>query len=150
MAAIVLILVAAFAIDRLVTGLFFLLSFSDELRPLIGEDPAHPDEHATRVRRLIYALVAGYLGIVVIAGILKVRLFEMMQTTAIGDVKPNALVDTLLTGLIMAGGADRLAELLKAYGGGGEKKGGDKPIEVTGKLVLEQAAGAAAGSKPAH
>ena len=140
MTTITIILVAAFAIDRLVAGLFFLLSFSDDLRPIVVEDPEHPDEQAARIRRLIYALVAGYLGIVVVAGILKVRLFEMSQVAALGDAKPNALLDTLLTGMILAAGADRLAELVKTFSGGaGEKKGGERPIEITGRLVLDRA-----------
>jgi len=141
MAALTIILIAAFAIDRLVNGLFFLLSFSDDLRPLVSEDPAHPDEGAARTRRLIYGLVAGYLGVVVVAGILKVRLFEIIQFTPAPDGKPNAMLDTLLTGLILAGGADRLSELVKSFSGEG-KKGGEKPIEITGKLVLEQPAAA--------
>ncbi|MGA2196931.1 MAG: hypothetical protein ABSH40_16845, partial [Bryobacteraceae bacterium] len=96
---------------------------------------------AARARRLIYALVAGYLGVVVVAGILKVHLFEMTQIAAPGVPKPNALMDTLLTGMILAAGADQLSELVKTLGdpGRGKNGAGDKPIEVTGKLVLEQA-----------
>ena len=140
MATITIILVAAFAIDRIVNGLFFLLSFNDDLRPLVTEDAAHPNERASRTRRLIYAMLSGYLGIVIIAGILKVRLFEMTAASALGDARPNALVDTLLTGMILAGGADRLSEILKAYGGasGSEKKSAERPIEITGRLVLDQ------------
>ncbi|HTT61978.1 MAG TPA: hypothetical protein VMG35_09060 [Bryobacteraceae bacterium] len=139
MSAITVILIAAFGIDRVVAGLFFLLSFSAELRPLVIEDAAHPNRRASRARRLIYTLVAGYLGVVVVAGILKVHLFEMTQIAALGVPKPNPLLDTLLSGLIMAAGADRLSELVKSFGeSGGKKGGGEKPIEITGKLVLEQ------------
>jgi|HubBroStandDraft_5_1064220.scaffolds.fasta_scaffold326556_2 hypothetical protein len=141
MGAVTVILIAAFAIDRLVTGLFFLLSFSEDLRPLLAEDDAHPNERAGRVRRLVYALVAGYLGVVVVAGILKVHLFEMMQIAAPSVPKPNALADTLLTGMILAAGADRLAEIVKSLGEGGKKEGADKPIRITGKLVLERDSG---------
>lgn len=139
MGAITVILIAAFAIDRVVACLFFLLSFSPELRPLVLEDAVHPNERAVRARRLIYALVAGYLGVVVVAGILKIHLFEIIQIAAPGVPKPNALLDTLLTGLIVAGGADRLSGFAKTLGdsSGGRPGGSDKPIEITGKLVLE-------------
>jgi hypothetical protein len=136
MGALTIILIASFAIDRLVTGLFFLLAFSDDLRPLVLEDPARPDGRAARARRLIYAIVAGYLGIVVVAGILKVHLFEM---AAPADAKPNAFLDTVLTGMILAAGADRLSEIVKSFGGdGGARHAPEKPIEITGKLILEQ------------
>ncbi len=145
MSAITVILIAAFAIDRVVAGLFFLLSFSPDLRPLIVEDAANPDQRASRARRLIYALVAGYLGVVVVAGILKVHIFEMTQIAAPGVPRPNPLLDTLLSGMIIAAGADRLSELVKTFGeSGGKKGGGEKPIEITGKLVLEQSRGAGA------
>ena len=138
MAAITLIVIAAFAIDRVVKGLFFLLSFSSDLRPLVAEPSADTDVRVSSAHRLIYGLVAGYLGIVVVAGILKVRLFAMTQIAAPGQPGPNALMDTLLTGLILAAGADRLADLTKNFGsaGGGPKKA-DGPIEITGKLTLE-------------
>lgn len=138
MGAIAVILIASFAIDRIVGGLFFLLSYSEDLRPLIGGDSptAEPDPLAARTRRLIYALTGGYLGTVVIAGIMRVRLFEVVQIAM--PEKPNALLDTLLTGLILAAGADRLAEALKLFGeGGAAGKKSERPIEITGKLVLE-------------
>lgn len=145
MNAITVVLIAAFGIDRVVAGLFFLLSFSPDLRPLVVEDAAKPNQPAARARRLIYALVAGYLGVVVVAGIMKVHIFEMMQIAAPGVPVPNPLLDTLLSGMIMAAGADRISELVKSFGDSGGKKGGgggEKPIEITGKLVLEQSRGA--------
>jgi hypothetical protein len=138
MGAIAVILIASFAIDRIVGGLFFLLAYSDDLRPLIDADSsgAALDPLAARTRRLIYALAGGYLGTVVIAGIMGVRLFEVVQIAM--PEKPNALVDTLLTGLILAAGADRLAEALKLFGeGSAAGKKNEQPIEITGRLVLE-------------
>lgn len=142
MSAITVILIAAFAIDRLVAGLFFLLSFSADLRPLVVEDTVNPHPRAARAQRLIYAVVSGYLGVVVVAGIMKVHLFEMTQIAAPGVPRPNPLLDTLMSGMIMAAGADRLSELVKTFG---EKKGGgEKPVEITGRIVLEQSRSAGA------
>jgi hypothetical protein len=144
MGALTILLIAAFGIDRLVTGLFFLLSFSDDLRPLLVEDPAHPNDRAARARRLIYAIVAGYLGIVVVAGILQVRLFDMAAPMG---AKPNPLVDALLTGMILAAGADRIADIVKSFGTGAvaAKKPEDKPVEITGRLILEHPVSATVG-----
>jgi hypothetical protein len=146
MGAIGVILIASFAIDRIVTGLFFLLSYSNELQPLVAEDSSggRPrDDRAAKTRRLIYALTGGYLGTVIIAGILNVRLFAMTKFAVSPDQTPSPLLDTLMTGLILAGGADRLAEALKLFSGGSapEKKS-DHPIEIIGRLVLEQASDA--------
>lgn len=139
MGAITVLVVAAFAIDRLVAGLFFLLSFSPDLRPLVSADVSGSGHD--RTRRLLYAIVAGYLGVVVVAGILKVRVFEVLTATGTGGARPNAFLDTVVTGMVLAAGADRLSELVKSFSG--EKKGHeDKPIQITGTLTLEHGAGA--------
>jgi len=147
------ILIASFAIDRIVAGLFFLLSYSDSLRPLIGESVVQApirNEGAARTRRLLYALFAGYLGIVVIAGILNVRLSALTKLPGGANPLSNPLLDTLMTGLIVAAGADRVADALKLFGAPGAEKKTEHPIEITGKLVLEQpeekAQGTASGS----
>jgi hypothetical protein len=151
-----ILLVAAFAIDRIVAGLFFLLSFSGDLRPLLVEDPEHPNARSARTRRLIYAMVAGYLGVVVIAGILNVHLFEMAApvdiapasdatATALAVVHPSRLLDILLTGMILAAGADRISDIVKSFGSGADvaRKSEDKPLTITGKLILERPGGQA-------
>jgi len=63
MGVIGVILVASFAIDRIVAGLFFLLCYSPDLHPLVVENPPEGtphDERASRTRRLIYALISDY------------------------------------------------------------------------------------------
>jgi hypothetical protein len=139
---IAVILVASFAIDRIVTGLFFLLSYSKSLDPLMGEAVAETpikNVRASRTHRLIYTLFAGYLGVVVIAGILNVRLSALTKLPAAGNPLSNPVLDLLLTGLILTGGADRIAEALKLASGHGAEKKQEHPIEITGKLVIEQA-----------
>ncbi len=151
MGVLTILLVAAFAIDRIVAGLFFLLSFSADLRPLLVDDPSHRDDSAARTRRLIYAMVAGYLGVVVIAGILNVHLFEMAapvdmtltpDSTTLPVAHPSHLLDTLLTGMILAAGADRISDIVKSFGSGAEaaRKNEDRPLAITGKLILERPA----------
>lgn len=139
-----IVLIASFAIDRIVTGLFFLLSFVPELRPIVDpesiEDPA-AKASAMRNYRVLYAIVAGYLATVVLAGQLGIRLSAI--TGLLPDAKSgegwSSFLDILLTGLLLVGGADRLSEALKLAVGGDEKKS-KTPIEITGKVVLEQGA----------
>ena len=143
MNSIALILIASFAIDRLVTGLFFLFSFSPDLHPLLNETVTQApvrDDRAARTQRLIYSLLAGYLGTVIVAGMLNIRLFAMSKYAISATDTPGVLLDTLLTGLILAAGADRLAEALKLFGGGpgGIEKKEERSIEISGKLVLER------------
>jgi hypothetical protein len=142
MREIAIILIASFAIDRIVTGLFFLLSYNADLRPVL--DPNSIDDPAQKAKaikdyQLIYAIVAGYLAIVFVSGVMGVRLSAI--TGLAPDAKAgraiNELLDILLTGLLLVGGADRLAEALKLVKGEGGK-GSQAPIEITGKVVLQQ------------
>jgi len=139
-----IILIASFAIDRIVTGLFFLLSYNAELRTILDpntlEDPV-AKASAAKLYRLVYTVCTGYLGIVVVAGVMGIRLSRIAGL----ELDPNAgpitssMLDILITGLLLAGGAERLAEALKLYGDK-DSKPRQAPIEITGKVVLEQGA----------
>ena len=103
MRAIALILIGAFAIDRVVAGLFFLLSYSDDLRRTLDPDSvSDPDKKAEAVRnyRLIYALVGGYLGTVVMAGYMNIRLFGSTLATESELFGKYPLLDVFLTDLV--------------------------------------------------
>ena len=136
-----IILIAAFAIDRIVTGMFYLLSFNADLRATLDPDSlSDPTARAAAARlyRLVYSVCAGYLGIVIVAGVMGIRLSKIAAIpldSSLGPVMGNAL-DVLVTGLLLVGGADRLAEALKLFGG--DIKPAKEPIEITGKVVLEQ------------
>jgi hypothetical protein len=138
-----IILIASFAIDRVVTGFFFLLSFNPDLRSILEPDSVKdPDAkaEAQRVYRLIYAIFAGYLGTIVFAGEMGHRLSSITGVALnpkAGDAW-GTFLDILLTGLLLAGGADRLADAMKLRAGREEKQP-KTPIEITGKVVLEQA-----------
>lgn len=141
--AIAAILIASFAIDRIVAGLFFVLSYNDHLRPMLN--PASiPDaaarEVATRDYRVLYTAFAAYLGMIVVAGFMGLRVFASTQRAQ--SVSP--VLDVLLTGLLLAGGADRIADALKMFGGPEVKKRSEQPIEITGRLLLERPEGESA------
>ena len=140
--AIAVILIASFGIDRIVTGLLFLLSFIkpwDRVFP--HPSKAHDSMERTNVERkhkLVYFVIAGILGVVVLAFIGEVRIFH-----ALGFTETNYILDSIMTGLILMGGSDRVAEILKLMPGdaSGAKTTESRPIEITGRLILEDEKG---------
>lgn len=146
--AIAVILIASFAIDRIVTGFLFLLSFNKRWARVISEpvratkkDEADSDAGETAASRtlaekrykLVYYTLAFILGGVVLAVFGKVTIFR-----AIGFKEAPFLLDCVMTGLILVAGADRVAALLKSVGGASDlDRAGPQPIEITGKLTLE-------------
>ena len=141
MRAIALILIGSFAVDRIVAGLFFLLSYSSDLRksldPSAVKDPEKQAE-ATRNYRLLYAIFGGYLGTVVMAGYMHIRLFASTDVPGSEFIGQYPLLDIFLTGLVLLGGADRLGEVLRMLGSSGAPEKKEAPLEIKGKLILEQ------------
>ncbi len=122
--AIALILILSFAIDRVVTAVLFLAAWAG----------LAPDATDDRKYKLIYFCLGGVLGIFVLAHFGQVRLM-----TALG-IPIDQYLDTALTGIVLVGGADRIAGLMKAPGGGGAPKETPPPMVISGKLVLEESA----------
>ena len=138
-----IILIASFAIDRIVTGIFYVLSYSPELRTILDPDSiSDPGARASAAKlyRLVYSVCAGYLGIVIVASEMGIRLSKISGIPVDlpgGPVMGNVL-DVVVTGLLLVGGADRLAEALKLFGG--DAKPAKAPLEITGKVIFEQSA----------
>ena len=134
--AIALILIASFGIDRIVTSLLFLLSFIKPWTRFVPDPTTIQDTleraKAEKTNTLIYFVLAGILGVVVLAFFGEVRIFRAM-----GFDKTNYILDSIMTGLILMAGADRVAGLLKLSGTPGVEKSTSRPIEITGKLILE-------------
>jgi hypothetical protein len=159
---IALIVILSFAIDRIVTGLLFLLSFNKSWCARLPEpatvEPGPARVAAAKKYKLIYSLLAAFLAIVIVAGFANVRVLSTLGVTPhewpflkgrfLGEALVTLLgyafviTDVLITGLILTAGADRVAQLMKWLGGqgGSLEKSEPKPIEVTGMLVLEERA----------
>jgi len=162
----VMIVLAAFVIDRLVAALLFLLSFSSAWNRTLPEPEMieNPDarRQSLKKQKLIYFVLASLLALFFLlsyreVGVLKALGFQRTEDTAIassvasstgaGTPDPNATVTTdpkarsfgdfLLTWLILVGGAENIAKLLKGQGDFGREKTEAQPIEITGKLTLE-------------
>jgi len=177
---ILMILLAAFVIDRIATAALFALSFSNGWTqrfpdPSMMEQPEERNR-AARNQKLIYFVLGGILALWFLAiyknvGVLGALGFQADETAAssrppgdqnatptptpptiltatptpssqvstVASSKPTrSLGDFLLTWLILVGGAENIAKLLKGYGDSGTGKTESQPIEITGKLTLEE------------
>jgi hypothetical protein len=135
--ALAVILIASFAIDRIVTGLLFLLSFLGRWERAFP-DPATVNDISMRGRaekkqKLAYFIFAALLGVVV-CWYGKLRIFF-----ALGFADTPQVFDILATALTLTAGSDRIAALLNVPGAGEGGKTSTRPVEITGKLVLENA-----------
>ena len=167
---IVMILLAAFVIDRIAAALLFLLSFSGSWSKRFPEPAAIESDDARRLaekkHKLLYFVVAAALAFVFLlsfkeVGVMKALGFQS-ETTATtlaptipaegaasptptpleGAAKPSrSLGDFLLTWLLLVGGAENIARLLRSRGEFGQEAKEPQPIEITGKLTLEDRSG---------
>lgn len=167
--AIALVLIAAFAIDRVVNGLLFLLGFNKKWARWCP-DPKLIDETAPRIdadrrQKLVYFILAGFFGMILLAGLGHVRILTAMglrpeppvvsssaPTPAGASPSPSpgpgatvrvsqslfSFLDIVFTGLLLMGGADTISRVLKLPGMSGGESYSTRPIEITGKLTLEE------------
>ena len=132
--AIAMIVIVSFAIDRIVTATLFVLSLvAPSFDPDTVDGPARR-KHAERIQRLLYVVLAGLLGIFVVARYGNVRILSAL------GIETDPLLDIILTGIILVGGSDRIAAVLKAPGAPGVEKPSPQPIQITGTLTLEEGA----------
>ena len=139
--AIVLILIASFAIDRIVTALLFLLSFVSSSMDPASIEPAGARARAEKQYKLLYVVVAGVLAIFVLAYYGGVRILSAL------GIATDPLLDTILTGIVLVGGSDRIAALLKLSGGAGLEPPAPPPIQITGRVTLEDGTSARTGDR---
>src|SRR5215510_15742235 len=90
---------------------------------------------ADRNRRLVYFVLAGSLGMVALGWVGRVRILS-----ALGFTNVNPWLDILVTGLILAGGADRTEQILKSVGASGPHADAapSAPIEIRGRLTIDE------------
>ncbi len=120
--------IAAFAIDRTVAAFLFLLSYvwkSADPACLQGETRVQ----AERSYKLIYFALACALALVI-------YFFGRLSVfTALGFPR-NPLLDAFITMLVLVGGSDRIAALLKVPEASKAPRPAPQPILITGTLTL--------------
>ena len=125
------VVIASFAIDRIVSGFLFMLRFARVIPDPLFLD-AQERMRAEQVNTLLYALLAAILGLVVLAYFGNIRLLQAL------GFQMNARLDMIVTGLLLTGAAEQIGRILELYGAPGTEKQTPRPVEVTGTLKLEE------------
>jgi hypothetical protein len=132
---IVLVTIAAFAIERVTKGALFLLTYTRTV-----PDPELIEGTTARAKaikrwKLLYFVVAGVLSFAVLAGFGRIRLLMAL------GVQGNDVLDLLVTGVILLGGSDRISSVLSEAGKRGvAEERSPQSVELIGRLILEDQA----------
>ncbi len=129
--AVALIVLAAFAVDRIVSAMLFLLLYIHIL-PDPGAKSGPDQIAAERTYKLVYFIASLILVAVVLQMFSSIRILAAMGLRA-----DSPLLDELLTGIVLLGGTERLGAWMQP----GETESGtlstEQPIQVTGRLTLD-------------
>ncbi len=127
-----LMVLLAFAVERVTTGVLFLLNWSEGWRRFLSGKPTIAQKVSEQQRyKLAYFILAGILAMLVVLTSPKMLVLSALDTNA------PPLLDIGLTWLILVAGADRIGALLP-------DKSGDaavapaKPVQVEGTLTLRE------------
>jgi hypothetical protein len=136
-----ILLIAAFAVERVSAGILFLL----QLFRLIGDPDLVEDTtqraHAKRRYTLYHFIVSGILVVFVLLYMGDFRFLDALGLGNRADLsRVPLLVDRLLLAVVLVGGAEQMSAFLKMVGApsGGMREPGAQPVEVSGKLIVEE------------
>lgn len=128
------VLLLSFAIDRVVSGLLFVLSWSDKWRRFCPDpaDVADPIERsaAHRMQKTIYFALAALFSVALLKLVGSGVLVQM-------GFAPGPL-DLPLTALILMGGAERVSAFSSSLQPSDASAAGEPPLHITGTLTLEE------------
>lgn len=134
--ALAALIIASFAIDRLVTGILFLLSFASFWTRRFPDPTLQTDltlrSQAEKRNKLVYFTLAAAFGGFVLAYWGNVRLMQAL------GFQTGRLLDTLITALILVGGAERLSGVLKLPTERREEQASVQPVQITGTLIMQE------------
>jgi len=126
-----LIALAAFAVDRIVSALLFTLLY---IHVLADPDAKSGSDQiaAARTYKLAYFIASLILVVLLLQSFSSIRILAAMGLR--GDAP---LLDEILTGIVLLGGTERLGEWMKSDGAESGAASTEQPIQVTGKLTLD-------------
>lgn len=130
-----LMALAAFAVERVTTGILFLLSYYSRRWRDTFPDPDTVSDSAKRAKarqgyKLVYFTLAGALVLVVVGLSPQIRILNALNLQA------PVLLDVGLTCLVLVAGSDRIGEFVKGAGGEDAAQP-SKPVEIVGRVILE-------------
>ena len=127
------IFVLSFAIDRIVNGLLFALSYSQHWRR-ICPDPVRVPEGTARVLAERSQKIAFF----VFAGAFSGLVLWMVGSGILHQVGfAEGPLDLFMTGLILIGGAERVSEVSQSFALA-RSHASEAPLEIKGTLTLEE------------
>ena len=140
------IMIVSFVIDRVVRALLFLLSFLGRWVYWL-DDVAKLEDETVRVealkrQKLTYSLIAAVIGVVFVWNFEEIRVLKLLIGNSLDNKSPDDKLDFFVTWMTVIGGSDFVGRILSVSGigdiGGGPTTN-TQPIEITGKLTLENA-----------
>jgi hypothetical protein len=136
-----ILLIAAFAIERVSAGILFLLQLFHLIDDPDSVEDAAQRAHAKRKYTLYHFAVSGILVIFVLLYVGDFRFLDALGLSNRADLsRVPIFVDHLLLAVVLVGGAEQMSAFLKMVGapGGSTRETGAQPVEVSGKLTLEK------------
>lgn len=96
-------------------------------------DPGSTDRAGAKKKlKLIYVMLAAVLAIAVMV------LYPNLRILSALGIQSDLVLDSVLTAIVLLGGSDQLAILLKTIGMPEIEKPAPQPIQINGRLVLEE------------
>jgi hypothetical protein len=146
LSAVAVLLIGAFAVDRIVSAIVFLLEFvpawTNAFPDPLGEIEGAPRRRAERRRKMFYFTLAAIFSAGVIVVLSGVRTVDASGAAGSGILYALGFkqhwIDIALTMLILMGGAERISEVLKGVDASKVTAEKPAPIEITGKLTLDE------------
>ncbi len=136
-----ILLIAAFAIERVSAGILFLLQLFHLISDPDLVEGAAQQAHSKRKYALYHFLVSGALVLLVLLYLGDFRFLDALGLGNRTDLsRVPLLLDRLLLAVVLVGGTERMSAFLKMIGapGGGTPESRTQPVEVTGKLTVEE------------
>jgi hypothetical protein len=142
--ALVMIMILAFAADRLAKGILFCLGFVPYWRRKFPNPEflsSKAAKEAMRNRHLIaYTVTVGLIAGIAVAFFPEIRIIATLT-----GPEANRFIDMAVTGLVVMGGSDLVSRIVQISGIGdtgasaaaGESAQRNKPVEIVGRLVIE-------------
>jgi hypothetical protein len=121
-----MLLLAAFAVDRIVSAVIFIV-----FRPRRSRE-TQDIERAAWSQKLWYFIVASILAAAILAATSKVRLLQAMGMVYDTSEALDKFVDLVLTFMVLVGGAERISALLQSSAPASTPE----PLEVQGTITL--------------
>jgi hypothetical protein len=122
-----LMVLAAFAVERITTGILFILSLFRKWSVFLsGPTPAVAEKR----QKLAYFVLAGTLVLIVVC-----LRSELRVLTVLNIDSPDPYLDIALTWLVMVAGSDRIGTLVKGAPASAPEKV-SKPVEIKGTVRL--------------